>query len=186
MSSSAVAIGPLPRQEAWPAVARCLAASVRMLARRELHQRRTHLGRTVAFADGTTGRVYRETVTERVPREPCVLVVGFTLRRVRGAGHRAFELESFLHTPLFVGYPGFVSKLWLAHDERGRYRGLYQWDGARAAERYARSLWRLLALVSLPGSIDFRVLPGRHRDAVLADPGLMGAEDAAWWRVVAA
>ncbi|HEY6313967.1 MAG TPA: hypothetical protein VIY52_24655 [Streptosporangiaceae bacterium] len=48
---------------------------------------------------------------------------------------------------------GLVSKLWLADDERGRYRGLYEWDGPRLAENYARALWRVLALVSVPGFI---------------------------------
>jgi hypothetical protein len=28
-----------------------------------------------------------------------------------------FRAESILNTPLFAGFPGFVSKLWLAHDE---------------------------------------------------------------------
>jgi len=89
-----------------------------------------------------------------------------------------------------VGFPGFVSKLWLAHDERGRYRGVYEWDGAERAEHYARSLWRVLALVSEPGSIDFRVVPGLRRDDVLADPALLedrpGSAPADWWRPVGA
>ena len=89
-----------------------------------------------------------------------------------------------------MGFPGFVSKLWIADDEQGRYRGVYEWDGADRAEHYARSLWRVLALVSEPGSIDFRVVPGLHRDEVLADPGLLeGRTDPAvpgWWRPAAA
>ena len=44
--------------------------------------------------------------------------------------------------------PGMVSKLWMAADEQGVYRGFYEWDGAARAESYARSLWRVLALVS--------------------------------------
>jgi hypothetical protein len=60
--------------------------------------------------------------------------------------------------------------LWLAHDEAGAYRGLYEWDGPERAETYARSLWRVLALVSVPGSIRYRVLPGIRRDQLLADP----------------
>src|SRR5690606_8782774 len=123
------------------------------------------------------------TVTSR----PCVLLVSFRLRRVRGRGHRGFEWESELNTPLFVGFPGFRSKLWLAHDETGRYRGIYEWDGDAAAERYARSLWRVLALVSEKGSIDYRVLPGVRRDEHLARPDELGrGGDDAWWRIVAA
>ena len=61
---------------------------------------------------------------------PVVLVVAFRLRWVRGRGHALFRVESVLNTPLFVGFPGFVSKLWLANDENGVYRGFYEWDGA--------------------------------------------------------
>jgi hypothetical protein len=101
-----------------------------------------------------------------------------------------FRLESILNTPLFVGVPGFVSKLWLAHDDHGMYRGLYEWDGAENSERYARSLWRVLGLVSEPDSIGYRVVPGLRCDDVIAAPRVLeryaSAEDTAWWRVVPA
>jgi hypothetical protein len=92
-------------------------------------------------------------------------VVAFRLRGVRGRGNALFRRESELNTPLFVGFDGFVSKLWLAHDDRGTYRGLYEWDGARPAEAYARALWRVLALVSVRGSI-----AGVLAIAVIVDP----------------
>jgi hypothetical protein len=159
-----------------------------MLARREIHQPRENVGRMIRFADGTTGRVYRETVVARTPSDPCLLVVCFRLRWIRGRGHALFRIESILNTPLFVGFTGFVSKLWLAHDGNGIYRGVYDWDGADQAERYARSLWRVLELVSERGSIDYRVLPGVRRDDALT--GRVDAarnapsEIDAWWRVV--
>jgi len=112
--------------------------------------------------------------------------VEFRLRAVRGWGHAVFRWESLLNTPLFVGFPGFVSKLWLTDDERGRYRGVYEWDGPRRADHYARALWRVLALVSVPGSIHYTVLPGLRRDEFLAQPqvpgGAAAADEAAWWR----
>ena len=130
--------------------------------------------------------MYRETVVDRGDtRDPCVLLVEFRLRAVRGWGHAAFRRESLLNTPLFVGFPGFVSKLWLADDERGRYRGLYEWDGPRRAEAYARALWRVLALVSVPGSIHYVVLPGMRRDDLLGRPDVLGGP-AAWWHMTGA
>lgn len=182
--------GPLDRAVAWCAVGRCVLVSVGLLWRREVHVTRGQVGRAIRFADGTTGRVYRETAVDRSPSAPSVLVVAFRLRGVRGAGHAAFRLESLLNTPLFVGFPGFVSKLWLANDSRGLYRGLYEWDGADLAESYARSLWRVLALVCRRGSIDYRVLPGLRVADVLDDPALLDGREpsdpAVWWRVVAA
>jgi hypothetical protein len=160
-----------------------------MLARGQVHFPRDNVDRLIPFADGTVGRVYRETAVSRPAGDPCFLEVSFRLRAVRGRGHALFRLESWLNTPLFVGFPGFASKLWLAHDGHGAYRGLYEWDGADRADHYARSLWRVLELVSSSGSIDFRVFPGLRRDDVLADPGLLDdllpTEKRAWWRVVA-
>jgi hypothetical protein len=179
---------PLTLREATVAVAQCFARTGQLLAHREVHLPRGEVGRMITFADGTTGRVYRETSVDPAPEtRRCVLVVCFRLRAVRGWGHRAFEVESLLNTPLFVGFPGFVSKLWLAHDGRSAYRGVYEWDDPALADRYARSLWRVLALVSVRGSIHYVVLPGLRRDAVLSDPSVLDAwgptDLAAWWRV---
>jgi hypothetical protein len=141
----------------------------------------------VHFADGTSAQVYRHTALAGAePEDPCVLLVQFRLRFVRGWGHTAFRWESLLNTPLFVGFPGFVSKLWLAHDQNGIYRGIYDWDGSKRAEHYARSLWRVLEIGCEPRSIHYVVLPGLRRDQFLAEPALAEAashsnSEAAWW-----
>jgi len=179
---------PLARRAALRALIGCAASTVRLLWQQRIHLPAGHVGTRLRFADGSSARVYRETVVDRGdPRDPCVLVVEFRLRAVRGWGHAVFRRESLLNTPLFVGFPGFVSKLWLCHDERGRYRGLYEWDGPRRAGDYARALWRVLALVSVPGSIHYIVLPGLRRDELLARPqDLADGGTAAWWRLAGA
>ena len=178
---------PLAYRAALWAVTSCAASTARLLWRRRLHLPRGHVGMRLRFADGTSARVYRETVVgQDATRDPCVLVVAFRLRAVRGWGHAVFRAESMLNTPLFAGFPGMVSKLWLADDERGRYRGLYEWDGPSRAEAYARALWRVLALVSVPGSIHYVVLPGLRRDELLERPQILAdaaADPAAWWRL---
>jgi hypothetical protein len=180
---------PLAYPAALRALAGCFGGTVGLLWQRRLHLPRGRTGMRLRFADGTSGRVYRETVVDGGPvLDPCVLVVEFRLRAVRGRGHAAFRVESVLNTPLFAGFPGFVSKLWLAHDERGRYRGVYEWDGPRLAENYARALWRVLALVSVPGSIHYVVLPGLRRDMLLERPHVLAgaaADATAWWRLAA-
>ena len=178
---------PLALGAALWALAKCAMSTARLLWRRRLHLPAGHVGMRLRFADGTSAPVYRETVAGRgAARDPCVLVVEFRLRAVRGFGHTLFRWESLLNTPLFAGFPGFASKLWLAHDERGRYRGLYEWDGAERAAAYARALWWVLALVSVRGSIHYVVLPGLRRDEVLERPDVLsaaGADGAAWWRL---
>jgi hypothetical protein len=161
-----------------------------MLWHADLRLPRENVGRVLRFTDGTSATVYRETTTRRVPANPCFLAVRFRLRGVRGRGHLLFRAESLLNTPLFVGFPGFVSKLWLTHDEDNTYRGLYEWDGTQRAENYARSLWRVLELVSASGSIDYEVFRGLRRDDVLANPDVLdrfisAGETSAWWRPMA-
>lgn len=182
---------PAPAGAASGAVARSMVATLEMTLRRRVHQPRPMVGRVLHFADGTAARVYRVTVADvAAVNAPCVLVVGFRLRRVRGIGHALFRAESLLNTPLFAGFPGFVSKLWLAHDENQLYRGVYDWDGIDQAESYVRALYRVLALVSERGSIRYRILPGLRRDELLADPACAGdvidadAGETGWWRVV--
>jgi hypothetical protein len=132
--------------------------------------------------------VYRETTVSTARSDaPAVLVVAFQLRWVRGRAHALFRAESILNTPLFVGFPGFVSKLWLAHDDDGVYRGFYQWNEPERADAYVRALWWVLALVSIRDSIRYAVLPGLRRDDVLANPAivdpLVSDEPDAWWRL---
>jgi hypothetical protein len=178
---------PLPYPAVLKGLTGCIASTARLLRQRRIHLPPGQVGMRLRFADGTSARVYRETTVDRgATQDPCVLVVEFRLRAVRGRGHAIFRWESLFNTPLFVGFPGFVSKLWLADDERGRYRGLYQWDGAERAEHYARALWRVLALVSVRGSIGYVVLPGAHRDELpgrqRVPAGVATEGPAAWWR----
>jgi hypothetical protein len=182
---------PLPRARAASAVARCIVKTALLLAQRRVHIPRRYVGLRLRFSDGTSARVYRETVVDRTdPSNPCVLVVVFRLRLVRGWGHAVFRWLSMLNTPLFVGFPGYVSKFWLANDDHGFYRGLYEWDDPVSAEAYARALWRVLALVSVPGSIHYHVAPGLRRDEVLKDPKLLAesspGETRGWWRLIEA
>jgi len=183
---------PLPLPRAIWALGRCALRTGVLLARRRIHQPDEHVGRTLRFADGTATEVYRETVIERPPAAvPVILVVCFRLRRIRSTwGHALFRRESELNTVLFAGFPGLVSKLWLRHDQRGVYRGLYEWDDPMVAVAYVRALWWALALVSVPGSIHYAVLPGLRRDELLRDPSVAGvvvqAPEGGWWRLVGA
>jgi len=180
---------PLPLRCALRSMAKCMLRTGVLLSRRAISQPKDHLGQVIRFGDGSGGRVYRETVIDEAADDsPVVLVVAFRLRWVRGWGHALFRAESLLNTPLFVGFPGFVSKLWVAHDENGVYRGFYQWNGSQLADAYVRALWWVLALVSVRGSIHYVVLPGLRRDDVLTDPTVLDRAAPGprreWWRLI--
>ncbi|MEU7143941.1 hypothetical protein ABZ942_31170 [Nocardia sp. NPDC046473] len=175
---------PLGIGSACRALALCAVRVVVLLLTRRIHLPVENRARRLSFADRTTADVFRETRIDRAAAtDPCVLVVKFRLRAVRGRGHALFRWESVLNTVLFAGFPGLISKLWLAHDRNGVYRGLYEWDGPAAAESYARALWRVLAVVSVPGSIGYHIQPGLRR-ADLFDSVDAGRSDATeWWRL---
>ena len=165
----------------------CLARTSLLLLRGRVRQPTGNVGRRVEFADGTASEVYRETfIAGRPCRKPAVLVVGFRLRHVKSdCAYALFRVESELNTVLFAGFPGLVSKLWLCHDQKGTYRGLYQWDDPELAAAYARALWRVLALVSEPGSIHYAVVPGADRDEVLEGVTVGAVEPSSgWWSPV--
>ena len=62
-----------------------------MLVRGEVRWPREHLGRVLQVADGTSARVFRETVASAAPGDPCFLAVSFRLRMIRGRGHDGSE-----------------------------------------------------------------------------------------------
>jgi hypothetical protein len=175
------------------AFAQSVRVTGRLLTRRQLRQPSGNVGRELAFADGTTSRVFRETVQVGAPTaDPALLVVRFQLRAISHSLtlHALFRIESTANTPLFAGFPGFRSKLWATDLQTGVYRGIYQWDGAERATYYAATLVRLLRPVCLPGSVDFHVEPGIRRDDFLRDPRVVapaGGDTApagdGWWRL---
>ncbi|HXV92747.1 MAG TPA: hypothetical protein VD813_05575 [Pseudonocardia sp.] len=174
---------------AW-AMLSSAAATARLLAARRLALRKGWVGRRLGFADGDTAVVFRETVLLGEPTvEPATLVVAFRLRLVgsRRLMQLLFRLECIANTPLFAGFPGFRTKLWALDARSGVYRGVYQWDGAERAERYATALTALLRLVCEQGSVRHHVVPGLSRDAFLADPARAGTPDPSgtdtWWRL---
>jgi hypothetical protein len=178
----------LPLGRSLRALVRCGGRTARLVAFGQIRQPRTEVGRWFSFADGTAAQVYRETTIERgPPTRPVVLVVGFRLRDVhRPWSHALFRWESELNTVLFAGFPGLVSKLWFRHDERGLYRGLYEWDEPELAESYVRALWWALAVVSERESIRYRVLLGLRRAQLIEQAGKRpsdGTQAPAWWRV---
>lgn len=160
--------------------------TVRLLAGGRLRSPHAWLGRRLTFADGTTSVVFRETAAVGMAvADPAVLVVQFRLRLIctNRLAHALFWRECLLHTPLFAGFPGFRTKLWLSDLQTGVYRGVYEWDGADRAVAYAETLARLLRLVSQRGYVRYHVVPGLRRNDLPA--GMAGSNGREWWRLVA-
>jgi hypothetical protein len=61
---------PLPYGAAARAVIGCVASTVGLLVHRRVHLSSEHLGTRLWFADGTSARVYRETVVDGAATGP--------------------------------------------------------------------------------------------------------------------
>jgi hypothetical protein len=167
------------------AVLRSAVTTFRLLVARRLRMSGATVGNSIHFADGSTSQVFLETsVPSRRPAAPALLVVKFRLRWIGKArwAHRIFHRTCVVNTPLFAGFPGFVSKLWMYDADTGVYRGLYQWDGSDRATTYAERLRLVLLLVCIDATIAYHVEPGVLRgDALAGDaPGPSSGPDG-WW-----
>ncbi len=165
----------------------CAREWMRMSAGHRIARPADHVGMTLSFRDGTSSRVFRETtVVGAATADPVLLVIAFRLAFLDNLEplHAGFRRECLIHTPLFAGFPGFRSKLWLADDETRVYRGIYQWEGAAAAAAYAGRMVGLLAPFSNRGTARYHLVPGLTRAEYLSDPdATVGGEPDAWWRL---
>lgn len=131
-----------------------------------LHHPTDRVGTVLSPGDGQRFVVFRETVVEPAGADSleagAVLAFRFHLRfmprLIRPIVVRVFEPLSILTTPFFAGLPGFRTKLWLFEHGTGDYMGVYGWETAEQAERYARELRRLMDRISVPGSVAYEVV----------------------------
>jgi hypothetical protein len=152
-------------------VARSVVVTFGFLVRGQLRSPRHRVGHILTFPYGTRSVVFRETRNRQGRRwPPAVLIVEFRLRFLgpsRRFLHALFRVGCVINTPLFAGFPGFRTKLWMADVGTGGYRGLYEWDGTYLAEAYASALARILRPLSVTGSVRYRVIPDRRLDEYL-------------------
>lgn len=164
---------------------RCLFATLVMVGRNRIRMPRTLVGRSVSFADGTTSTVYRETALRSYSsNDPVILVVRFRLRLIARSRfwHALFRFESLFNTLLFAGHPGFETKLWMTDLDTGFYRGIYEWDGADAAARYAENLRVVLEPWVERSSFGYRIVPFPDRSRYLdGEHPIRNGDEGAWW-----
>jgi hypothetical protein len=154
---------------------RCVIEWARLVVRRQLAFPKTLVGAQLRFGEDDASWVFRETSRPGAPlAEPVLLVIQFRLGFLGSNPrlHALFRHECVLHTPLFAGFPGFRSKLWIDDLRTGVYRGVYEWDGPAAAHHYAGRMVGLLSPFSTRGTARYQVLDGVRRAAFLREHGL--------------
>lgn len=123
-----------------------------------LHFPTNSIGEVVFDKSGKSFTVFREVVVDPEmdqPKNPgATLVLHF---RVSNMTPAANELFSMLPLPLYLGDPGFRSKLFTIH---GEYcQSIYQWDTAADARAYVNSMAvKMVSGRSVPGSFSYEIL----------------------------
>ena len=149
------------------------------------------VGVGLRFQDATAPFVFRETARREAGTDaPAVIVIEFRLVFLGSnpSLHAAFRRECILHTPLFAGFPGFRSKLWADDVQTGVYAGVYEWQGADLASRYAERMVGLLKPFSTPGTARYHVIEDGRRSDFLSNPSEAGAggSSSSWWELAEA
>jgi hypothetical protein len=84
--------------------------------------------------------VFRKVILDPSKDQPerpgAILVVRFRFARFEGKTNR---LLSLIPIPFIVAQPGFRSKTWFMGRRTGAFRGLYEWDSIKNAEKYRTS-----------------------------------------------
>lgn len=120
------------------------------------------VGRTFGNPDGSRFVVFKQTVLSPeagTSSEPQAMFrVQFRVSRIRPWLDR---LVIAIKSPIFVGAPGFRSKLWMADREKNTYQGVYEWETIADAEAYAHSAsMGFMTQIAVPGGISHEVIPG--------------------------
>ena len=127
------------------------------------------VGKMISFE----GRAYEivkeiEIVRPEAGETEAIFTVKFHLANMSPAANKIFLN---LPVPFFAGLPGFRHKLWLYDPETGDFRGLYRWQTADDAEKYANSFAvRFMKGRSVPGSVSYKIIDRRNMaDAIYQD-----------------
>jgi len=135
---------------------------IRLLTWRTIHLHRDRLGREYNIHHGgkTNYSVFRETESrDGTPDLLAVLVVGFRLRFIGSNPlfHWMFQRICIISTPIWSGFHGLRTKLWMVDPESKNYLGIYEWAGDQNALAYAEWLTQILRPLSTRGSVWYEV-----------------------------
>lgn len=126
-----------------------------------LHVSTSRLGNKYRAYDSKIYTVFRETVSdERYGGREITLAVGFRLSFIgqNSFFHRLFQTLSMLNTPVWVGFLGFKTKLWLVDQKTKDYLGIYRYQGKNNAKKYAQYICAILKPVSCQSSVWYEIL----------------------------
>jgi hypothetical protein len=123
-----------------------------------LHLPTQRIGAGITDEKGQQFTIFREVVidpTENQPKRPgAVLVIHF---KVTNISPELNKIYSLLPLPLYIGDPGFRSKLFTINGED--CQSIYEWDTVQDARNYVNSVALKTILVrAVPGSVSYKIV----------------------------
>ena len=158
---------------------------VKLVTTSSMHLPRDRLGEMyVIHHDGRTNySIFRETVSRDGSLEtPVILVVGFRLRFLGGNPilHWLFQRICIISTPIWGGFSGFRTKLWMVDPKDKNYLGIYEWAGDGSARNYVEWLTVILRPLSTSGSVWYELYPDLKLDSYLKDHEMVVSKSASF------
>ena len=134
--------------------------------------RRDRLGETynIHHSGHSIYTVFRETESRDGTTDPStVLVVGFRLRFLGSNSllHWLFQRICIISTPIWSGFRGFRTKLWMVDYGSKNYLGIYEWAGEQNALSYAEWLVNILRRLSTERSVWYEIYRNKELDEYL-------------------
>ena len=124
-----------------------------------LHLPTQRIGEVVTDEKGEMFTIFRQVVVDPAKNQPehsgAVLVLHFKVTNMSPALN---QLYSLLPLPLYIGDPGFRSKLFTINGED--CQSIYEWDTIQDAENYVNSIaLKTILRRAVPGSISYKIVP---------------------------
>jgi len=123
-----------------------------------LHLPTRRIGGVITDEDGRQFTIFREVLVdpaENQPKHPgAVLVIHFKVTNISPELNKVYSL---LPLPLYIGDPGFRSKLFTINGED--CQSIYEWDTVQDARNYVYSkALKTILMRAVPGSVSYKIM----------------------------
>ena len=125
----------------------------------KLHLPTQRIGEVVTDENGENFTIFREVVVDPTKDQPdypgAVLTLHF---KVTNMSPEFNQLYSLIPLPLYIGDPGFHSKLFTINGED--CQSIYEWDTVQDAQTYVNSVaLKTILMRAVPGSVSWKIVP---------------------------
>jgi hypothetical protein len=123
-----------------------------------LHFPTQRIGEVVTDEAGNHFTIFRQVIVDPTKEQPdgpgAILVLHF---KVTNMSTTLNEFYSLVPLPLYIGNPGFRSKLFTINGDD--CQSIYEWDTVQDAEQYAKSVaLKTILMRSVPGSVSEKII----------------------------